>query len=143
MVTWHRSSRTRRARRAGFTLLEVLFATSVLFVTMLAAVSSQIASIGLMRTARDNHLAISELSAAMEEILATPIDAIPTATRYPEGQSIATYDARRLRDERIVPDYPNHAGGAVPNALHVVLEINYTNWAGRAGRMRLASIKAR
>lgn len=133
----------RASRTAGFTLLEVMFATGVLFVTMMAAVSSQVVSLGLVRTARENNAAIGELAAAMEEVLATQIDSIPMANRYPEGNAIAGFEERRLRDERIVPDYPNHVAGPVPDVLEIVLTLTYTDWAGRPAQMRLASMKAR
>jgi hypothetical protein len=124
-------------------LLEVLFATGVLFVTLMSAVAGQLTAIDLARTAREQNTAISELAAAMEEVLAEPIDSIPLAAGFPEGQAIAAYDDRRLRDESIVPDYPNHAGGPVPDVLQVVLTMTYTDWSGRPAQMRLASLRAR
>ena len=139
------TTRVERARRrcAGFTLLEVLFATAVLSITLMATVSSQLAALNLMRTARDSSTAIAELSTALEEVLSRPIDSIPVAAGFPEGTAIASYNDRALRDERITPDYPNYAGGAIPDVLEIVLQLDYTDWAGRAATMRLASRKAR
>lgn len=141
-----RGSCVRRAAprgRAGFTLLEVLFATGILLVALSAAVSGQLVSLGLVRTARESNTAIAELSAAMESVLAQPLDSIPSAAGFPEGAPIAAFTDRALRDQRIVPDYPNHAGGAAPDVLQVVLTLSYTDWAGRPAQLRLASMKAR
>jgi type II secretory pathway pseudopilin PulG len=133
----------RKQSRAGFTLLEVLFATGVLFVTLMAAVAGQLSAVQLSRTAREQTTACAELSAAMEEILAEPFDSIPLAGGFPEAQAIATYTNRRLSNELIVPDYANYAGGALPDVLQIALLMTYTDWAGRPAQMRLVTLRAR
>lgn len=133
--------RRSRSRSAGFTMLEVMFGTLVLMISLLAAFTSQILSLNLVRSARDVNTATSELTAALEEVTTLTIDSIPTD--YAPGAAIAKYDGRVLRNESIVVTYPNFAGGAVPNPLEVVVTINWTAWNGRASRLSLSTMKAR
>lgn len=122
-------------------MLEVMFSTLVLIVSLLAAFMSQIVSLNLVRTARDANTAASELTAAIEEVTSFNLDALPQ--RYPNGVEIAKYDGRALRDESIVVTYPNLGGGGVPNPLQVVLTINWIAWNGQPSTMTLATMKAR
>jgi prepilin-type N-terminal cleavage/methylation domain-containing protein len=124
-------------RRGGFTLIEVMFATLVLLLSMLSAVSSQLISLGLMRTARENTLATAELTAAMEEITGESFDDV--LTKFPDAQPIADYTDRTLLAERIVPSYPAGIG----DPLTLVVTLTWTDWAGRPARMSVATMKAR
>jgi len=130
-----------RGSRRGFTMLEVMFGTLVLAISLLAAFSSQVLSLNLVRTSRDVNTATSELTAALEEVITPSIDAIPTT--YAPNTAIAKFAGRALRDESIVVAYPNFAGGAVPNPLEVVVTITWTAWNGRPATLSLATMKAR
>lgn len=133
--------RASRRRRAGFTLLEVLFGTVVLMVSLLAAFTSQLLSLNLVRTARDSNTAMSELTAAIEEVTTVSVDTMPTT--FPAGGSIAKYQGRVLRDETIAVTYPNIVGGVIPSPLAVTITINWTAWNGRPASMSLSTMKAR
>ncbi len=122
-------------------MLEVMFGTLVLTISLLAAFTSQLLSLNLVRTARDVNTATSELTAALEEVITPNIDSIPTA--FAPGAAIAKYQGRALRDETVVVNYPNFAGGSVPNPLEVVVTINWTAWNGRATSLSLSTLKAR
>lgn len=134
-----------RATRGGFTLLEVLIASSVIVIALLAAYSSQISSLGLLKTTRDNNTAMAELTAAMEMILTEPVDDIPIAgSEYEANQAIVAFNDRSLRNERIVATYPNlPVGGAIPDLLEITLTLTWTDWSGRQRNMTLRSAKAR
>lgn len=122
-------------------MLEVMFGTLVLMISLLAAFTSQILSLNLVRSARDVNTATSELTAALEEVTTPNIDTIPAT--FAPGAEIAKYNARVLRGERIVVTYPNFAGGAVPNPLEVRVTINWTAWNGRASTLSVSTLKAR
>ena len=133
--------RARARRRSGFTLLEAAFGIVVLSVSLLAAFTSQVLSLNLVRTARESNTATSELSAALEEITAPGIDAIPGA--FPAGAPLAKFQGRALRDEAVTIDYPGLGGAATANPLEIVVTITWTAWNGRARALRLATMKAR
>lgn len=122
-------------------MLEVMFGTLVLMISLLAAFTSQILSLNLVRSARDVNTATSELTAALEEVTTPAIDTIPVM--FAPGADIAKFDGRVLRNERVVVTYPNFGGGAVPNPLQVVVTINWTAWNGRASTLTLSTMKAR
>jgi type II secretory pathway pseudopilin PulG len=143
-MVWGQSRRNRRRHsRAGFGLLEVMAATGVLFISLMAAVSSQLAALNLMRTARENDTATAELGAAMETVTGQQIDSLPTSALYGDGVTIANFTDRVLRDERVVTAYPGYAPGNVPNPLTIVMTLSWTDWAGRPAQMRVATMKAR
>ncbi|MBL8801321.1 MAG: hypothetical protein JNN27_04950 [Planctomycetes bacterium] len=133
--------RSRRTRNAGFSLLEVMYGTVVLMVCLLAAFTSQLLSLNLMRQARDVNTAASELTAAIEEVTAPSVDEIPVT--YAAGAAIARYEGRALRDERVVVTYPNFGGGSVPTPLEIRVTINWTGWNGRPGSLTYSTMKTR
>ena len=139
------AARSRRASaRAGFTLLELTIAMTVLLVAVTAAFSSQVNSLNLLHVTRENNTAIGDLQAAMEEVLIEPFDDLAVAgADFPADQTIATYDDLHLPGERILVTYPGYAGGAVPDPLEVVLELSWMDWKGRPRLMRLGSMKTR
>jgi hypothetical protein len=123
-------------------MLEVMFGTLVLMISLLAAFTSQLLSLNLVRQARDSNTALSELTAAIEEVTTPNIDTIPT--NFPPGAEIAKYDERVLRDESVVVAYPNYSGvGSKPNPLEVLVTIRWTRWNGRPATLSLSTLKAR
>ena len=56
----------RRRHQAGFSMVEVMLALSVLLVAVLGAFSSQAASSNLIRISRETDLALADLQACME-----------------------------------------------------------------------------
>jgi hypothetical protein len=131
--------------RGGFTLLEVTFSIFVLVVAVVSAIASQIAALNLIRTTREQNTAVAELTAAMEEATSLPVDLLPIAgSAFADGQPIAAFEGRILPNERVIATYPGYLAGApVPDPLSIVMTLTWTDWAGRAATMRVATLKAR
>lgn len=132
-----------RRGNAGFTLVELMIAIGVLMIAVLGAFRTQIAAHNLLASASETNTAMADLQAAMEEIMLLPIDAIPVTGAYPPGVAIADFNGLHLAAESIVPSYPGFAGGDVPDPLEVQLTITWNDYAGRARRLTLASMKTR
>jgi hypothetical protein len=118
-----------------------MYGTVVLMVCLLAAFTSQLLSLNLMRQARDVNTAASELSAALEEVMVRSVDLIPVD--FPAGGAIARYEGRALRDERVVVTYPNFVGGTIPSPLEIRVTINWTSWNGSPGSLSYSTMKTR
>lgn len=131
--------------RRGFTLIELMIAITVLTVAVLSTFITQISAHNLMRTSRETNTATADVQAAMEQLLLLPMNTIPIAgSAYVPGQPVAAFTGLHLRDETIVPTYPNYAGGpTVPDPLQIVLTITWSDFAGRQRILRLASMKTR
>ena len=127
-----------RRSRAGFTMIELLVAITVLLVSLAAAFGSQVASFGLIDSSRDSTLAMAELERCMEEVLTKSSDNIPVD--YPAGESIAGYENVRLRQQSIVTRFPGYSGsGAIPDPLEVVLQATWLDSRGRPQRLTLTT----
>lgn len=137
-------ARSRRAR-AGFTIVEVMIALSVLVVTVLATTAAQLVSHDLVRQSRETSVAMSDLQTAMEQILLLPIDDIPVAgSNFQAGQPIAAFNDLHLPAERIVPAYAGFGGGAaVPDPLPITLTMTWNDPKGRSRLLRLSCMKTR
>lgn len=123
-------------------MVEMLIAIGVFLVAVVAAFSSQLASMGVVSTSRETSVAGSELQAAMEEMLVLQLQRIPRD--FPAGQEIPRYAGRNLQDERIVPTYPGLTDlDDPPNPLQIVLELSWSDGAGRTRTSTLATTKAR
>ena len=134
-----------RNRASGFSLYELLIAVGVLLVGVLVTLQTQATSLDLVRTTRETDTATSDLQAAMEQILLRPLDQIPVAgSAYAAGQPITAFNDLHLRNERLVPTYPNYAGGtSVPDPLQIELTLTWNDFKGRARTMRIASTRTR
>ena len=134
-----------RRRRGGFTLVELMIAITVILVAVVSTFTAQISSHNLIRVSRETNTAIADLQAAMERVLLRPADQIPLAgaANFPPGASIAAFDDLHLDNERIVPAYPDFAGGDVPDPLQIVLTLTWDDYRGRPRSIRLASMKTR
>ena len=120
----------------------MLISIGVFLVAVISAFSSQITSMGLMSTSRETTVAVTELRAAMEEILVLQLHRIPVD--FPEGQAIARYDDRSLQDQEITVGYPGLTDiDDPPNPLTVALDITWTDHGGRRRSMSLATMKSR
>lgn len=134
----------KRVRRRGFTLLELTMAISVMAGAVLTAMATQLASLNLIKTTRESNVAMTDLSAAMEQVLILPVDQIPIATsQFAANQPIAAFTDRNLRDERIVATYPGFAAAVVPDPLTIVLTCTWTDWQNNQRQLTLTSLKTR
>lgn len=123
-------------------MLELVVAIGVLMVATLAAFGTQIRSFQLIDSSRDSTIAMTDLEVCMEELLTRTADAIPVA--FPEAVAIAAFTDVHLREQRIVPAYPNYAGvGPVPETLEIVLTSTWNDGRDRPQTMTLATMKAR
>lgn len=143
----HPSQRTARTERgtAGFTLVELMVAIGVLLVASMAAFSSQLASLNLMKTSRETDTAMAELQSAMEQVLAKPLAVLAEAdgdAELPDGAQLADFNDRNLTDERMVVTYPGYTGGDVPDPLTITLTVSWSDFQGRSRSLELTSMKS-
>ena len=132
-----------RVRSAGgFTLIEIMLAASVMLIAVMAAFSSQVSSVNLLRASRESNTAMADLQTAMEEVLVRTIDNMPVV--HPPGQAIPAYTNLNLTNQTITPSYPTYAGvGPVPDPLEIILTMTWQDWRGRPMTAQLATVKAR
>ncbi|MFT5049036.1 MAG: prepilin-type N-terminal cleavage/methylation domain-containing protein [Chlamydiales bacterium] len=130
----------RSSAGAGFTLLELMVAIGILLVASMGALTSQVTSMNLIKTSRETNIAMAELQAAMERVLAEPAQQLPIHTEYGEGVSIPAFMDRHLQDENVVVTYPGYVGGDVPDPLPVQLTIRWSDFHGRPRSLLLTSM---
>lgn len=133
-----------RGSRRGFSLIELMIAITVLTVAVLATFITQLSSHNLLRTSRETNMAVADAHAAMEALLlVSPMSSLPVAgSTYAAGQPIAAFNGLHLSNERVVVTYPNYvAGGVVPDPLEIVVEVRWSDFAGRSRRLRIASMR--
>ncbi len=133
-----------RGRRAGFTLIELMIAITVLLVAVLGTFTSQLKARELLQTSRETTIAMADLQGAMEQVLLRPVDLLPIASSaYADDQPIAAYTNLHLPNQLIVADYPGYSGGAIPDPLPIVLTMTWTDPRGRPRSKTLRSMKTR
>ncbi len=135
----------RRSSSAGFSLYELMIAIGILLVAVLATLQSQSTSLNLVQTTHETDTATSDLQAAMEQILLRSPDQIPIAgSPFEAGLPIAAFTNLHLRNERLVPTYPNYAGGpTVTDPLQIQLTLTWNDFRGRPRTMQIASTRTR
>lgn len=133
-----------RGSSGGFTLLELMFALTIMAVGVMAAFMSQMGSMSLMRTAEEQEIILTDLQACVEEMLSLNPEDLPlSSSEYTDGESIAAYEELNLRDERIVATYPEFTGGDVPDPLVVRLTASWTDFDGHPRTMDLVTAVTR
>jgi len=139
--------RARRAvgNRAGLSLLELMFALTIMAVGVLAAFSSQVGSVDLLRSSRENDSAMTQLRAAMEDVLSVPPANLPTT--YINGSVLAkpefNYNPLGLSNFQIRVEYPGVALPFVPDPLEVRLIATWDDFQGRDREGRLSTVVVR
>lgn len=133
-----------RNASGGFTLLELMFALTIMAVGVMAAFMSQMGSMSLMRTAEEQEIILTDLQACVEEMLSLNPEDLPLSkSDYTDGDSIADYEDLHLRDERIVATYPDFGGGDVPDPLVIRLTASWTDFEGHPRTMDLVTAVTR
>ena len=136
--------RSRRPRaRAGFTLLELVFALSVLSFALVSAFASQLGSLDLIRASRETSIASADMQAAFERVYTLQLDQLPLAgSDFEAGQPVADFEGLHLQDQRLIATYPTWAGGAaaVPDPLEVVLTMTWSDFDGRPRRLVMGTM---
>jgi hypothetical protein len=125
-------------------MVELMIATTVLMVAVLATFVAQIGSHNLIKVAHETNTGMADLEAAMEEVLLKPVDEIPIATSpFQPNTPITAFTNLHLKSESIVPTYPGYVGGTIPDPLQIVLTLTFKDYKGRQRTMKLASMKTR
>jgi prepilin-type N-terminal cleavage/methylation domain-containing protein len=135
---------TTRSARAGFSLVEVMIAVTVLLVAVLGTFVAQLSSHNLLRTSRDANRAMADLESAMEQVILLQPDQIPVpGSPFAANQPIAAFTNLHFRTETIVPTYPGYTPGNVPDPLSIILTCTYVDQLGRQRKLTLSSMKTR
>ncbi|MHC4376080.1 MAG: type IV pilus modification PilV family protein [Planctomycetota bacterium] len=133
-----------RGSSGGFTLLELMFALTIMAVGVMAAFMSQMGSMSLMRTAEEQEIILTDLQTCVEEMLSLNPEDLPlSSSEYTDGESIAAYEELHLRDERIVATYPEFTGGDVPDPLVIRLSASWTDFDGHPRSLDLVTAVTR
>jgi hypothetical protein len=120
-------------------LLEVMIAISVLLIAVMAAMSTQVSSMNLIRASEESNTAVSDLHVAMEELLVTTqVANIPVL--FPAATPIPAFTNLNLGGETVVPTYPGMGAGPVPDPLEVILTLTWNDWRGRPRQARVATM---
>ena len=135
----------RKRHQAGFRMVEVMLALSVLLVAVLGAFSSQAASSNLIRISRETDLALADLQACMEQALTLTTDDLPiVGSLFEDGQPVALYEDLNLEGESIVTTYPDYVvGQTIPDPLEIVLTLTWNDYGTRPRTVTLRSVKVR
>ncbi len=138
-------ARRARTASAGFSLVELTVAIGVMLIAIIAALSSQLTSAGLIRTSQESNTALVDLEACMEQIKTLTTGNIPVpGSPFEQGRSVAAFDDLHLQNEQIIPTYPEYAlGGPVPDPLTIILDITWDDYQGRQRQLTLRSMKVR
>lgn len=129
-------------RRAGLTLLELMFALTVMAVGVLAAYSGQVGSVDLLRATRETDAAMVQLRAAMEVVLTRPPNEI--MKDFPDGSQLASgawdFNPMNLDAYQVTVDYPGIGAGDAPDVLPIVLTATWNDFRGRPREQSLATL---
>ena len=133
-----------RSGSGGFTLLELMFALTIMAIGVMAAFMSQMGSLSLMRSAEEQEVILTDLQACVESMLSLNPEELPiSGSDFEADQPIAEFEGLHLRDERIVARYPEYSGGTPPDPLIVRLEATWTDFDGRDQQLELSTAVTR
>jgi len=128
-----------RARRNGFSLVELMVSTAVLSVVMLGAFSSHVVSRNGVRESREVSLASQQLRSVMDRLLLLTVDElIDPAGPFPIGAELDP-GGPTLRDQVLVLSTPGYQPGEpAPPVLDLQLVLTWTTQRGRARTLTLS-----
>jgi type II secretory pathway pseudopilin PulG len=122
----------------GQTLVEVLFAATILATVLMSSVRSQMSSIALLKTARETEVATEILQESMAQaFLESNAELVGAGGDYAPGIAIATHQA--LRDQEVIYTLPD--GGEVNGFLDVRFQITWTSSTGQQRTLTLSGGK--
>ena len=112
-------------KRAGFSLVEVMVAMTLLLVATSGTLLANVAARSLMRTSRETSAATLAAAAALDgALLVPPAEAVAL---HPAGTAMEVGDFG-LRDLRVVPSYPGYVLG--DELLRIELALSWTTFEG-------------
>lgn len=126
-------------RERGTTLLEALLAMTVFFVSMIILYACLLTSQVQSLTNKDNHRALQDTRALMEQMATIPItnlgDVFPHDTWIPEFEDL------HVRNQKVKVRYAGGDADAVP--LHYEVVSTWMTTEGRPATMTLKGVRAR
>ena len=126
-------------------MIELIIAISILLVAVGGAYSSQLTSLRLVEQSRARTVAMTDLAACMEQILAGSAELLPLpGSSFAHGESVTAFEGLHLPGERLVASYPGYQlNGEVPNPLPVVLTAFWIDEQGREQSDTLRCLRVR
>lgn len=129
-----------RRSRGGFTLLELMIAITVMLIGVAAAFGGQVGTQSVIRQSRETQLALTQLEAVGEAVIAQVPQQLPESPDYGDGLVIDLPTEVPLRNLQLVCTYPDFvAGQEVPNPLEVLIAATWTDFEGRQRVLTLAT----
>ena len=127
--------RTLRRNEAGFTLVELMFASGVLAVTLVLLFGSFLSVSNLAFVAQDRVNAATALTSVMEELRTKDLNGLlgyvpPVLT----GKPLRTVSVQCLQSDGTkltLPTDPKSLLSALPNPVRVLCTVNWTDKKGR------------
>src|SRR5262245_35815270 len=126
----------RHRRRAGFSMVELMVAITLLLVATSGTLLANVAARNLTRTSRETRAATLAAAAALEGMLVEPLAEL--VAQHPEGKLLAVGEFG-LRDMQVVPAYPDYVAGA--ELLRIQLTVSWTTFEGAARTMVFETAK--
>src|SRR5262245_51415550 len=126
----------RHRRRAGFSMVELMVAITLLMVATSGTLIANVAARNLTRTSRETRAATLAAAAAMEGMLLVPPQ--EALAQHPAGNKIDVGDFG-LRDLSVVPSYPDYVAG--DELLRIELSVSWTTFDGDSRTMVFVTAK--
>jgi hypothetical protein len=126
-------------QQRGTTLLEALLAMTVFFVSMIILYACLLTSQVQSHTNKDNHRALQDTRALMEQMATIPITNLGDV--FPHNTWIPEFDDLHVRNQKVKVLYQNGNADAVP--LHYEVMSTWTTAEGRPAKLSLKGVRAR
>jgi hypothetical protein len=130
----------RRGARAGFSMLELVCACSVLLIATVAAAQAQLSANALIEDARQTQLALGVLEEALEQVHQYEVpELLGGGAPFEAGEAIPV-SLVPLRAQRVWFETPGFAGGVAPTTLEVQVTVEWIAGKAQARRLSLSSL---